>query len=161
MMKIFFDTEFIDNPVTRTIEPISFGLVKENGQKYYAEVEETDLSQASDWVKKNVFPYLSGKKTPRAQIAQEIRLFCGASPEFWAWFGAYDFVMLCQLYGTMLDVPTGWPNLYYEIVQFAKFKFKQKQSIPDFKKLFPNGLAHNALADAEWNKKVWDHINSM
>ena len=50
-MRIFFDTEFIEDG--RTIDLISIGMVDKNGLAYYAENAECDLSRAAPWVKKN------------------------------------------------------------------------------------------------------------
>ncbi len=158
MVKIWFDTEFMDDG--HSIDLISIGLVRQDGAEYYAETAECDYTKANPWVQENVIKHLTGVRKPREQIAHEIMLFAGRSPEFWAWFGAYDWVALCQLYGTMLSVPPGWPNLFNEIVQFGKFK-ANGGVIPNFKKMFPNDTAHHALADAKWNKQVWDYINSL
>lgn len=107
-MKIYFDTEFIEDG--HTIDLLSIGLVREDGEEYYAESVEADRSRASLWVEENVLPSLSAISVrPRAQIAREIREFVGPKPEFWAWYADYDWVALCQLYGTMMDLPVGWP----------------------------------------------------
>lgn len=57
-MRIFYDTEFIDDG--RTIDLISIGLVADNGTEYYAVSNEFDLKKlaASDWLMKNVWPSL-------------------------------------------------------------------------------------------------------
>jgi len=59
-MKIFFDTEFIEDG--HTIDLISIGMVKEdeNGAAsfFYAENSECDLNRADPWVKENVIPHL-------------------------------------------------------------------------------------------------------
>jgi hypothetical protein len=158
MVKIWFDTEFIDTG--RTIDLISIGMVRQDGAEYYAEALEVDLTKADKWVKDNVVVHLTGVKTPRAVMAQEIQAFVGAAPEFWAWFGAYDWVGLCQLYGRMLDVPPGWPNLFNEIVHYAKNSLPKSTPMPNFKKIYENTKAHNALADAQWNRKVWEHCST-
>lgn len=135
-MRIWFDTEFIDDG--KTVELISIGMVREDGWRYYAEPEETDLSRSCVWVKANVLPHLSGKKTPRAQIAKEIVDFAGPAPEFWAYYAAYDWVCLCQLYGRMLDVPAHWPNYVHDFKVLAGPQYRMP----------PGSQEHNALADA-------------
>ena len=119
-MRYWFDTEFIDDG--RTIDLISIGIVSEDGRTYYAEHQECDLSNAGSWVREHVFPLLSWKpETQKARwlIGREILEFCGDKPEFWAWFGAYDWVALCQLYGRMIDLPKGWPMRVNDVAQFA------------------------------------------
>lgn len=133
-MRIWFDTEFVEDG--KTIDLLSIGMVREDGAVYYAEPLEADLSKAGEWVRANVLPHLSGDKTPRAEIARQIVEFVGDAPEFWAYFASYDWVALCQLYGTMMDLPPGWPMYVRDV----------KQVIGDGVKLHIN--EHNALADA-------------
>ena len=148
-MKIFFDTEFIEDG--RTIDLLSIGLVRDDGATYYAEPMEADRSRASEWVSKNVLPYLTGPIKPRAQIASEVIDFCGDDPEFWAYFAAYDWVALCQLYGSMLSLPYGWPMFCRDIQQLRKHLNINK--LPD-----ETGQKHNALDDAIWNKTAYEFI---
>lgn len=137
-MRIWFDTEFIEDG--KTIDLLSIGMVREDGRRYYAEPAETDLSKAGDWVRANVLPHLSGKKTPRAQIAAEIVDFAGADPEFWAYFASYDWVALCQLFGTMMDLPKGWPMYVHDFKVLAGPEYRMPENAL--------GQEHNALADA-------------
>lgn len=146
-MRFFIDFEFIEDG--RTIDPISVGIVREDGKEYYAEFAECDLSRASDWVKENVFPHLTGERKPRPRIAQEIREFVGDSwPEFWAYFGAYDWIALCQLYGRMIDLPPNWPMFYWDIAQSAASLGNVRLPPP----LLPE---HHALVDARWARDAW------
>jgi hypothetical protein len=146
-MKIFFDTEFIDDG--KTIDLISIGMVREDGQTYYAEARECDRSKACDWVRTNVFPHLHLRFVkPRAQIAKEIEAFAGSNPQFWAYYAAYDWVALSQLYGRMLDVPRGWPNFCRDLKQLCVDHGNPK--LPAH-----TGAAHNALDDALWTREAY------
>jgi len=148
-MRIFFDTEFIEDGAI--IDLISIGMVREDGAEYYAEAHECDLLFASEWVKQNVIPHLRGGKKLRRQIAQEIVEFVGQSPEFWAYFADYDWVVLCQLYGTMMQLPEGWPKFCLDIKQVAYL-----MGDPSLQR--PEGGDHDALADARWNKRIWHEL---
>tara|TARA_Y100000780_G_C13690927_1_gene419544 strand:+ start:1525 stop:1980 length:456 start_codon:yes stop_codon:yes gene_type:complete len=148
-MRIFFDTEFIDNG--STIEPISIGIIREDGETYYAEFLETDKSKANPWVKENVIPFLTGPIKSRHDIKYEIIKFVGPYPEFWAYYAAYDWVVMCQLFGRMIDVPLDWPNNCYDIVQLQEEK-------NNFRSLPQEGNQHNALDDAKWNKLTWEYL---
>ncbi len=151
-MKIWFDTEFIEDG--KTIDLISIGMVREDGGKYYAHSAEYDVSKASDWVKENVLPHV-GYTTPlrRYQIANDIRAFAGEKPEFWAYYADYDWVALCQLYGTMMDLPKGWPMYCRDIKQWCDDLGNPK--------LPPQmSTEHNALADAYWNKIAWEFLQT-
>lgn len=147
--RIFFDTEFIEDG--RTIELISIGLVRADGAEYYAESSACDLSRASAWVRENVLPHLTGAPKPRAQIAREIVEFVGARPEFWAYYADYDWVALCQLFGTMMDLPKGWPMFCLDIKQAA-----DAAGIKRFSALKKN--EHSALADARWAALAWNEL---
>lgn len=148
-MKIWFDTEFIEDG--KTIEPISIGMVREDGAEYYAEFE-FDETGANDWVKANVFPHLDGIKRPRAHIAGDILDFVspggdrhGEKPEFWAYYADYDWVLLCQLYGRMIDLPDGWPMYCRDLKQLTDSMGNPK--LPE-----QTTTEHHALADARWTR---------
>lgn len=106
-MRIFFDTEFIEDG--KTIDLISIGMVREDGAVLYMENKECKLWLANDWVKENVIPHLTSENDAwdRVQIATAVKNFVGDRPEFWAYYAAYDWVALCQLYGTMMRLPKG------------------------------------------------------
>ncbi len=149
--RIWFDTEFIENG--STIDLISIGLLREDGHYLYAENSECDRSKASQWVQDNVFPHLQGGVAlmTRAEIAGAVRRFAGERPEFWAYYADYDWVALCQLYGTMMDLPKGWPMFCLDIKQVAYLAGDPR--LPEAGK-----GEHDAMADARWNKRAWDFL---
>lgn len=144
-MKYWFDTEFIDNG--STIDLISIGIVSEDGRLYYAESNEFIPGNACEWVKKNVLAILEGPKKSREQIRNDIETFVGddAHPVFWTYYGSYDWVAFCQLWGTMLSLPAIWPNLCMDIKQLA---------VTFGNPLLPEQetVRHNALNDAVWTR---------
>lgn len=153
-MRIFLDTEFVDDGFT--IDLISIGLVAEDGGELYMENGECDLSKASPWVKENVIPHLTGglRAFPRDRIAEMVRRFAGKEPEFWAWYGAYDFVTLMQLYGPAIERPGNWPLYYHEL--------KVLSDMLGNPKLPKQGEAeHRAINDARWNKEVFEFLQRM
>ena len=165
--RIFFDTEFIEDG--KTIELISIALVREDGPALYLENLECDLTPASDWVKTNVFPHL---KTPikstfmnglyfdpeaksdcalkRADIAKKVIEFVGPKPEFWAYFADYDWVVLCQLYGRMVDLPKGFPYYCRDVKQEMDRLGIKKDMVEAIRE-----ANHDALVDALWCKSAW------
>lgn len=148
-VKIWFDTEFIEDG--ETIDLISIGAVREDGLKFYAENADCDLSRASDWVKDNVIVHLTGKTVDQTTIAKEMIEFAGGEPEFWAYYCSYDWVALCQLYGTMMDLPKGWPMFCRDLKQYADFSGVTK--LPE-----QGGTEHHALADALWTRDAWTYV---
>lgn len=150
-MRIWFDTEFIEDG--RTIDLISIGMIREDGMGYYAESGECDLVRADDWVQENVFPSLCGEHKTRAQIASDIVTFAGKNPEFWAYYADYDWVVLCQLFGRMIDLPKGWPMFCRDVQQL-----RVERGNPE---LPPQPLnQHHALSDAMWTKQAWEALTS-
>lgn len=139
-MRIAIDTEFIEDG--RTIDLISIGLVREDGAEYYAELADCDLSRASDWVEANVLPHLTGPTKSRSLVGQEIIEFVGEKPEFWAWYADYDWVALCQIYGTMMQLPRSWPKFCRDLRQEV-----DRMATPPIQHFEDE---HHALADARW-----------
>ena len=147
-MNIFFDTEFIDNG--SRVDPVSIGLVREDGAEYYAEYLEADWTQAKSWMWENVHPYLTGPVKSKVDIAYDLKEFCGSRPKFWAYFCSYDWLVMCQTFGGFLEVPYNWPNYCNDlIVEANRIKF-------DPYAIAQEGTLHNALEDAKWNKKLYD-----
>lgn len=147
-MRIFFDTEFIEDG--RTIDLLSIGMVREDGATYYAEPQEADRSKASPWVVEHVLPSLTGPTHPRSTIAADIVEFVGKDPQFWAWYADYDWVALCQLYGRMIDLPDGWPMYCRDLKQVC-----DERGI----RLAQDDSDHNALEDAWWVANAWDVVD--
>lgn len=155
-MKIFFDTEFIDNASEggSSIELISIGAVTELGDTYYAENSECPLSTASDWVKQNVIAHLNGPKKRKQEIMRDLLLFCGARPpQFWTYYGAHDWVMMCQLFGGMMCLPGHWPMYNMDITNALVFMNRSQGAMPPH-----TGTRHHALDDAIWTKKCYEWL---
>jgi hypothetical protein len=156
-MRYWFDTEFIEDG--RTIDLLSIGIVAEDGRELYLENAEADLSKASEWVRDNVLPHLGkhplADSFSRTLMAKFIREFCDpdqyGKPEFWAYYADYDWVVLCQLFGRMIDLPKGWPMYCRDLKQLADMLGKPK--LPEQGK-----GEHHALADARWNRKSYDFL---
>ena len=151
-MKIFFDTEFIEDG--KTIDLISIGMVREDGACLYFENSECDRSRADPWVVENVFPHLQNhpiRSATRKQIAEYVIAFAGAAPEFWAYYADYDWVVLCQLFGRMIDLPKGWPMYCRDVKQLC-------DSLGGPKLPKQEGVEHNALADAVWTKQAYEFL---
>jgi hypothetical protein len=168
-MKIFYDTEFIDDG--RTIDLISIGMVREDGAELYGVSNEFSVHklQADPWLVDNVWPSLPTFKHPgimrcrcgpgpldpsspdvrsRAQLANLVAEFILSTPDpqLWAYYSAYDHVALAQLWGPMINLPHGIPMQSDDLVTEAKRLGLRPMDLPEQ----PDGL-HNALADARHN----------
>jgi hypothetical protein len=153
-LKYFIDTEFIESGHKVPLILLSIALVAEDGREYYAENGEADRSASNRWVSENVIPFMMGPVLTRKQIAQDIIEFVSRDkPEFWGYFADYDWVLFCQLFGTMMDLPNGFPMWCRDIKQLAEFYGVMKDQFPEQK-----GIAHHALDDARWTRDVHTFI---
>jgi hypothetical protein len=171
-MRYWLDTEFIEDG--KTIELLSIGIVAEDGREFYMENRDADLSKASDWVRANVLPHLKGDDRDwpgvavrKEDVALNVLRFCDPStygkPEFWGYYADYDWVVFCQLFGTMMDLPKGWPMYCCDLKQEAdriEGWMRVFNSAPDYKLRLPEqGKGeHHALADARWNRAAWEFL---
>ncbi len=155
-MNYFLDTEFIEDG--KTIDLISIGIVREDEFYYYAINGECKWEKANDWVKNNVIKKLEDEPTEflktREQIKKDILNFCNFPDQdihFYGYYADYDWVCLCQLFGTMMDLPKHFPMYCRDLKQMLDEKGNPK--IP-----FKPDNEHNALSDAKWNKKLYEWI---
>lgn len=157
-MRIFLDFEFIENGPTEPLIPISVGMIREDGEEYYAEFQGVEWHKANEWVKDNVRPYLTGPLKRKHTIVREIIEFVGEKPEFWAYFADYDWVLLCQLYGTMMAKPADWPFYCLDIKQLMWHLGMHKN---DLRVYTADLRPHHALSDAIWNRRAFNDISSQ
>jgi hypothetical protein len=154
-MKIWFDTEFYEDG--KTIELISIGLVSEDNRRLYAETKVSRiLCGKSDWLKANVEPHLTMPYEMRftnSEIAASIHAFVGEKPEFWAYYADYDWVVFCQLFGRMIDLPKSWPMFCRDVKQLCA-----DRGNPELPKQKTG--EHHALADALWTKQAWEFLQT-
>ncbi len=155
-MKYFYDTEFIEDG--KTIDLISIGIQAEDGREYYAISTEFDANKASNWVRENVLAKLEVDQKwyrTRAQIKQEIITFIGLEkPELWAYYADYDHIALCQLFGTMMNLPDNFPMYTRDIKQLCDSVGNPQ--LPEQGK-----GEHNALDDAKWNQRAHKFLQEV
>jgi len=176
-MKYFIDTEFIEYP--STIELISIGIKCEDGRTLYAESTCFDERKVSDWVMDNVISKLCWYSSIESRkgfnncgthmvntlyattevfgtltlIRDAVLEFVGENkPEFWGYYSDYDWVVFCWLFGTMEELPKGWPMYCRDLKQLADDVKKPKFAEPDNE--------HNALSDAIWNEAFYKYLTA-
>lgn len=153
-LRLFMDTEFIETD--KSIDLLSIGIVTEDGREYYAEMAEADWGRASPWVQQNVLPHL-GKVQPLRdeQIRADIMALIGdRRPIFVGYYPSYDWVAWCQLWGTMMQLPDGWPRYILCVKQYAVHL--GNPPLP-----FNKTVQHHALNDARWTYEAWQHLDSL
>ena len=160
MTNVFHDWEFYENG--STIEPISVGLVNDEGQKFYAVFEEGyERASKSQWLIDNVRKHLNQKDIiPTPELKKSILEFVKSSseqPELWAWYGAYDHVALAQtLGGPMINMPAAVPWYTNDI---KTLQWLAKSSGPESRVQSPPKqdphTEHHALYDAEHDMQLF------
>lgn len=75
-------------------------------------------------------------------------------PEFWADYCSYDWVVFCQLFGTMMDLPKGFPMYCNDIQQLWRTK-----GCPQLPK--QKTTEHNALEDAKYVKTLYEFLTNI
>lgn len=149
-MLYFLDTEFLEDG--KTIMPISMGIVCDDGRELYFEMEfDEERARAHDFVREHVLPHLripSSDRLSREQAQAKIMNFTGedSNPQFWAYYADYDWVLLCQIFGTMLDLPNHYPKYCMDLQQWWV-----QLGRPEGLKPQKPQKNHHALEDARWN----------
>jgi hypothetical protein len=150
----FYDCEFIEDGLT--IDLVSIGVVDEWGREFYAVSTEFDPAKAIPWVRENVLKLLPSPADKawrsRTRIRDDLYEFLveplrGRSQEtleLWAWYGAYDHVALCQLWGAMPDLPRAIPRFTFELRQL--WEERGRPVLPS-----AASARHDALVDARHN----------
>lgn len=95
-----------------------------------------------------------------------------ARPDFYSYYADYDWVLLCSLFGTMMDLPDGFPMYCIDLKQMLDGKVKARYKTGDNKVNFDRALEHmidhpewpknegehDALKDARWNKNLYHFL---
>jgi len=114
---IFFDTEFTSlNPYEG--ELLSIGMVKENGEEFYIELECEAAPSA--WVRENILPTLTGEKIPREEVRRRVTEFIGGNePVMLAQVNQYDTIYFYKLFNGP-ETPFFWMPLDFASILFAR-----------------------------------------
>lgn len=185
-MKIFYDTEFLENG--STIELIAIGMVAEDGRELYLVnegIEDDPLYSGigrHQWLMQNVIPGLplrerdpitqshaqypgrfyldhtSNTIMPRRMIRNAVREFIDRTPapQLWAWYGAYDHVVLAQLFGRMVALPASVPMWTNDLQQEIQRLGVDDADLPQQ----TEGL-HNALEDARHVARIAEYLAGL
>lgn len=156
------------------------------GREYYAISKDFNPNDADPWVWDNVIVKLDSKSTWKQQavIAWEVVNFIAdlfelqvmqggngnmffdpkkgtyvdsnLDIEFWADYCAYDWVLFCSLFGSMVDLPRGLPMYCNDLQQLLKMTKATKTGMLAQK---PETL-HIAIEDAKWDYDFHRHIEN-
>lgn len=95
---------------------------------------------------------------PHSMVRKYVRAFIDETPdpELWAWYSAYDHVMLAQLFGRMIDKPEKMPMWTNDLKQL---QHEAGVTDDELEAVVPHdGAAHNALVDAKWNLAAYEWL---
>ena len=160
MRKLWFDTEFNEYDVTLNdgrvfpfADPISIGVVDDQGRSFMAVFKEFSraAAQGNEWIMDNVVSKLPPEDTwkSRAQIRAELLDFIGEDEptEFRYWFAPQDALILQNvLTPRFLDMPPNIAGYPFNIAQKFNDMGAPRCIIP------PKRDEHEVLADAEWTR---------
>ena len=147
-VRFWLDCEFMEGG---SLDLISIGVVSENGVEYYAVNSGFDENKADQWVKDNILPVLgTHDRKSRDEIKRDLIEFVGdCAPEFWSYFGAHDWVVLCNLFGGLFNLPKKWPHYCKDLKQWT-----DDLGDPELPTMVMS-KRHNALFDARWHREVY------
>ncbi len=105
-------------------------------------------------------------------------------PEFYGYYADYDWVIFCWIFGKMIDLPNGFPMYCRDLKQMlddkaillvvpgkatpkSKTSFYYPETMDDALKIIKGNEAypkqnneHHALADAKWNKALYNFLQT-
>jgi hypothetical protein len=97
--------------------------------------------------------------------------------EFYGYYADYDWVLLCSLFGRMIDLPKGFPMYCIDLKQMlddvaiekimevenkyaGEIRFETSLRMVKNNPEYPKQKdEHNALADAKWNYELYKFLN--
>ncbi|MGY0615622.1 3'-5' exoribonuclease domain-containing protein [Vibrio sp. FJH11] len=171
-MQLYFDTEFTS--LTQQARLLSLAFVDQNGREFYAEVASEQTSAFDPWIREHVISNMYWLKDPdqktfeaqqptsyRTEVYHNVQTIATQltqwlsvydRTEIWADCPAYDWVLLCELFGGSLNLPK---NVNYKVFDLATL-LRVKGLDPDIERLallpdnqHPSGVLHNAMYDAK------------
>ena len=173
-MKIYLDTEFMENG--ETVKPLSIAMLAETGQSIYMVISDAPREEANEFVQTMVLPYIDippfdiiepiqnstyiaseGVQTyvrcPKQDAGTILKNWVAKithQPEFWAWFATYDWLIICQLYGHMTDIPRPWPMYVNDL------RTNPNSILTPFEEPNLDIPPHHALHDVHALKNRWE-----
>jgi hypothetical protein len=132
----------------------------------------------------NVYYYKEFKESVKTWIkVEEIErnnpIHYDNKPIFYGYYSDYDWVVFCWLFGRMIDLPKGFPMYCIDLKQtldelqelenssyehelhcndITASPLKVLKELPNYPK---QTNEHNALADAKWNKQLYEFLNTI
>jgi DNA polymerase III epsilon subunit-like protein len=87
------------------------------------------------------------------------------TPEFYAYYADYDWVVFCWLFGKMKDLPKGFPMYCKDLKQMLDEKVEslsiESENVSSSLNYPKKENEHNAISDARWNKKLYEFLTQL
>lgn len=180
---IYYDWVFtINGKITRLGLPVPFVSDEFNYKnfkkllKIYGKTNKQIAKEIILFVQKDIIDKYDDGFLFADEVLEEVKKLGKIEKhDFYSYYSAYDHVVLCWLFGKMIDLPDGFPMYTIDlkhmldekwIFQENKYEGKSRLEswIQDVKKSpdYPKQTnEHNALADARWNKELHEFINKL
>lgn len=175
MTDVYYDTEFHDTETV--IDLISIGMVCGDRELYAVNANmDQHAVRNQPWLRRNVWSqlptitpkpgYRGGHEPrldtehpdvrPKRQIARMVSAFLAEvdDPQLWAYYSAYDHVVLSQLFGRMIDLPEHIPMQTDCLKQEAKRLGNPVLPV----QMTPE---HHALNDAYHDRHIHDFLRKL
>lgn len=122
-------------------------------------------SQIAEEIKFFVYPSISDCSDAAgvSSIDAGLKILLDKNPiSFYTYYGDYDWVLFCSLYGKMINLPKFFPKYSRDLKQmFDELQEKNSQNLKELE-TYPkqSNTEHNALNDAIWNKDLYNFIKT-
>lgn len=85
-----------------------------------------------------------------------------AQPTFVGYYCDYDWVLFCSLFGTMMNLPPGFPMYCRDLKQtFDEIQKQIPKNIKEYSEYPQEVNEHNALDDAKWIQSLDNFLNTI
>lgn len=137
--QLFFDSEFTGLHQQTTL--ISLAFVSNQGAEFYAEFNDFDRQQCDEWIEQNVLTHSRWISNPSAKtgdysndqttmlygnrqlICQSLKIWLNQfdAVEIWADCYAWDWVLLCELFGGAFQLPKQVFYMPFDLASLFRF----------------------------------------
>lgn len=125
-----------------------------------------EFGKSNKEIANEIKEFTSEEQTIQAVFDKSVDLPVKYHPKFYAYYADYDWVVFCWLFGTMMNLPKGFPMYCIDLKQIMdekelilknilKAPFNENKDYPTQEN------EHNALDDARWNKKLHEFLKSI
>lgn len=140
-------------------ENVLFSIWKELSSIEYLESNNSKINIGKGMTYKSLEKLINKYGKTNNEIAEEIKEFVGNDkPVFYGYYSAYDWVVFCQIYGIMMNLPKGFPYYCIDLKQTADDIWVKTGKETRFSK---SKNEHNALNDAQWNKDFYNFLINL